>query len=231
MTAWDDVLPRCRRSTGSPSRSMSCGRACACCVRKRRGRAAFMCMSRGVMRHLLGAKGGKWFDARYEIKVQGGGSNLGNVKIVKKPILPAKTDKVSSELYKDLRAKTPSAAIRKAVNKDVVLPMKDPALPGLQVTKSLHADHIVPMKAITEMSGFSKLTFADQVKVLNYERNFQGLSEVANTSKGAKSFGEWVSYKKGGIDVDPAFRSSMIDKAAKLEPEIQQHITNLLLGY
>jgi hypothetical protein len=54
---------------------------------------------------------------------------------------------------------------------------------------------------------------------------------VANTSKGAKSNSEWVSYKKGGIDVDPAFRSSMIDKAAKLEPEIQQHITNLLSGY
>nr|WP_245229339.1 PAAR domain-containing protein [Pseudomonas sp. PvP025] len=33
----------------------------------------------------LGAKGGKWFDARYEIKVQGLGSNLGNVKIVPRP--------------------------------------------------------------------------------------------------------------------------------------------------
>jgi hypothetical protein len=32
----------------------------------------------------LGAKGGKWFDARYEIKVQGLGSNLGNLKIVPK---------------------------------------------------------------------------------------------------------------------------------------------------
>ncbi|MEX5695099.1 hypothetical protein ABFV48_27215, partial [Pseudomonas syringae] len=54
---------------------------------------------------------------------------------------------------------------------------------------------------------------------------------VANTSKGAKSNSEWVSYKKGGIDVDPAFRSSMIDKAAKLEPEIKKNITNLLSGY
>jgi hypothetical protein len=151
-----------------------------------------------------GRRGGKWFDTRYEIKVQGLGSNLGNVKTVKKPILPVKTDKVSPELYKALSAKTPSAAIRKAANKDVVLPMKDPALPGLQVTKSLHADHIVPMKTITEMNGFSKLTFADQINVLNYEKNFQGLSEVENTSKGARSFGEWVSYKKGGIDVDPA---------------------------
>ena len=32
----------------------------------------------------LGAKGGKWFDARYEIKTQGLGSNFGNVKIVPK---------------------------------------------------------------------------------------------------------------------------------------------------
>jgi hypothetical protein len=34
----------------------------------------------------LGAKGGKWFDARYEIKTQGSGSNFGNVKIV--PLRP-----------------------------------------------------------------------------------------------------------------------------------------------
>ncbi|AZG86878.1 type IV secretion protein Rhs [Pseudomonas syringae pv. pisi str. PP1] len=32
----------------------------------------------------LGAKGGKWFDTRYDIKVQGAGSNLGNLKITPK---------------------------------------------------------------------------------------------------------------------------------------------------
>ncbi|AHG43349.1 type IV secretion protein Rhs [Pseudomonas syringae CC1557] len=32
----------------------------------------------------LGGKGGKWFDARYEFKTQGLGSNFGNVKIVPK---------------------------------------------------------------------------------------------------------------------------------------------------
>lgn len=32
----------------------------------------------------LGAKGGKWFDTRYDIKVQGVGSNLGNLKITPK---------------------------------------------------------------------------------------------------------------------------------------------------
>jgi len=115
------------------------------------------------------------------------------------------------------------------VNQDVTLPMKDPALP--EVTKPLHADHIVPMEKFTEMEGFSRLTFEDQVKVLNYEPNFQGLSEVANASKGAKSFTEWELYKKGNIFVDPAFRSAMIDKAAKLESELQQYINGLLLGY
>ncbi len=179
----------------------------------------------------IGAKGGKAFDARYEFKSQGFGSNLGNVKLVKKPVLPPKSDKISPELYGELRSKTPSAAIRKAVNQNVTLPMKDPALPGLEVTKPLHADHIVPMKKITEMEGFSRLTFEDQVKVLNYEPNFQGLSEVANTSKGAKSFTEWELYKKGNISVDPAFRSAMMDKAAKLEPELQQYINGLILGY
>lgn len=37
--------------------------------------------------------------------------------------------------------------------------------------------------------------------------------------------------RKGNISVDPAFRSAMIDKAAKLESELQQYINGLLLGY
>ncbi|EPM61123.1 Rhs family protein [Pseudomonas syringae pv. actinidiae ICMP 19071] len=36
----------------------------------------------------LGAKGGKWFDARYEIKAQGLGSNLGNIKVQRRPTAP-----------------------------------------------------------------------------------------------------------------------------------------------
>ncbi|WP_323601736.1 hypothetical protein [Pseudomonas putida] len=87
------------------------------------------------------------------------------------------------------------------------------------------------MKKITEMESFSRLTFEGQVKVLNYEPNFQGLSEVANTSKGAKSFTEWELYKNGGISVDLAFRSAVIDKAAKLESELKQYINGLLLEY
>ena len=82
------------------------------------------------------------------------------------------------------------------MNKDVVLPMKDPALPGLEVTKPLHADHIVQMKTITEMKRFDKLTFEQQVEILNCKPSFHGLSETANTSRGAKTYSEWAQYKK-----------------------------------
>ncbi|PYD04877.1 hypothetical protein DND90_12900 [Pseudomonas syringae pv. maculicola] len=114
------------------------------------------------------------------------------------------------------------------VNKDVVLPMKDPALPGLNITKSLHADHIVPMKQITKMDGFNKLTFDNQLEVLNYKPNFAPLSETANTSRGAKTYEQWTSYKKGNIDVDPTFRNSMIERSNKLEIELQEKIYSLL---
>lgn len=177
----------------------------------------------------LGAKGGKWFDARYEVKIQGFGSNLGNVKITKRPTLPAPNSKgVTPKLYQKLRSRTPSKEIQSMVNKDVVLPMKDPALPGLNITKSLHADHIVPMKQITKMDGFNKLTFDNQLEVLNYKPNFAPLSETANTSRGAKTYEQWTSYKKGNIDVDPTFRNSMIERSNKLEIELQEKIYSLL---
>ena len=43
-----------------------------------------MALGGGLLGGGLGAKGGKWFDARYEIKTQGLGSNFGNVKVVPK---------------------------------------------------------------------------------------------------------------------------------------------------
>lgn len=42
----------------------------------------------------LGAKGGKWFDARYEIKTQGLGSNFGNVKIQRRAVPADEATKV-----------------------------------------------------------------------------------------------------------------------------------------
>jgi len=135
---------------------------------------------------------------------------------------------ISRALYDSLRKRTPSKAIRKVVNKNTpTLPYDDPALPKLKVTGKLEADHIVPMKTITEMNGFDKLSKADQVKVLNYENNFIGLSKTANTSKGAQSYSEWTEYKKMDMKVDPSFRQRMMQKENDMTIELQKYIDGL----
>jgi hypothetical protein len=104
----------------------------------------------------------------------------------------------------------------------------DPALPGLKITESLQADHLVSMKKITEMEGFPDLTFNNQLKVLNNPENFVGLSETANKSKGSKTFAEWTEYKKGNIKVDEQFRQMMIAREAEIQTKLQQQIKDLL---
>jgi uncharacterized Zn-binding protein involved in type VI secretion len=189
----------------------------------------------------LGAKAapGAWeFAQRVQVSVEPGtlGMNGGSVRVSLRPPATAAEPpveppaRVSASTYARLRAKTPSSAIQKQVNEGVTLPMPDRALPGLTVTKPLHADHIVSMKQITEMEGFARLSQEDQLAVLNNPRNFIGLSETANTSKGAKSFADWTEYKKGGIAVDPAFRQEMMQKEVDMAAELQQQIYNLLGG-
>ena len=58
--------------------------------------------------------------------------------------------------------------------------MNDPALPGKTITKPLQADHIVSMDKITRMEGFDKLTFEQQLEILNNPENFVGLSVMLN---------------------------------------------------
>ena len=135
---------------------------------------------------------------------------------------------LSKDDYAKLRKKTPPQAIRDMVNEGVTLPMDDPALPGLDIISTLHADHVVPMKEITQMPGFAELTEEHQLQVLNNKANFVGLSEIANTSKGAKSFEEWTEYKKLGIKVDEQFRQTMIKKADQMRPRLQGQIAQLL---
>lgn len=136
--------------------------------------------------------------------------------------------KISDEQYSKLRKKTPDSNARKTVNKNFKKGMPDEALPGQIVDKPLHADHIVSMDRITKMDGFEKLSEVDQIKLLNYQENFVGLSEIANKSKGAKSFSEWTEYKKLNIKVSDEFRVKMILQENHLEIQIQQKIKELL---
>ncbi len=142
---------------------------------------------------------------------------------------PKKPKRISQDLYERLRTKTPSRSIQKMVNKGQIFPQPDPALPGLTIDGPLQADHIVPMKRIVEMPGFSDLGEENMLKVLNNPDNFVGLSEIANKSKGALSFEEWTEYKKLGIPADEGFRQSMITKEQQLIPQLRAQIQQLLI--
>lgn len=83
------------------------------------------------------------------------------------------------------------------------------------------------MDKIVQMEGFEKLTEAQQLQVLNHERNFVGLSESANTSKGAKTFEEWTEHKGLGIKVDESFRQKMMSQGREAESELQNLIKRL----
>ena len=54
------------------------------------------------------------------------------------------------------------------------------------------------MKNIAKMENFDKLTKEQQLKVLNNEENFLGLSEAANKSKGLNLIliGQFIRKKK-----------------------------------
>ena len=83
------------------------------------------------------------------------------------------------------------------------------------------------MKKVVRMDGFDKLGFEKQLEVLNNSDNFIGLTKVANTSKGEKTYEERIIYKKGGILVNPVFRSDMMRREKEMEVKLQNQIYNL----
>jgi hypothetical protein len=141
-------------------------------------------------------------------------------------------DKISKGQYDKLRSKTPSTAMQKAVNQGEPVatpqnPVPDKFLPGMYRTGPLHADHIVPMKDIVNMPGFSTLTEANQANVSNMNSNFVGLSESANKSKGVKSFAEWTEHKKSGTKVDKTQRKRMMQREKEEKEELKKLIEEL----
>ncbi|WP_269732676.1 hypothetical protein [Bacillus cereus] len=140
--------------------------------------------------------------------------------------------RISKELYDELRDGTPTAKLREKVNEGIEdkIGTPDPALPGKYITDRLQADHIVSIKNIEKMEIFYKLTKEQQLKVLNNEENFLGLSEAANKSKGSKSYSDWTIYKKEKIEVDPKFREEMIKKEKELEMKLQKQIDDFVEG-
>ena len=133
---------------------------------------------------------------------------------------------ISKKEYNSLRKKTPSQEIRDHVN-NVDGEKFDPIY-GYPV-ETLEADHIVSMKEITEMDGFSSLSDVDKVEVLNLEDNFMGLGKPTNSSKGAKTWSDWQGHSKLG-DIPAEIREKMIalesEARTKLQNEIFRRLKN-----
>ncbi|MGZ9501596.1 DNA/RNA non-specific endonuclease [Staphylococcus epidermidis] len=143
-----------------------------------------------------------------------------------------KVQKMSKKTLKKLRRTTPSVEIRKEINKDLKnkLGQPDPAIPGKFITDTLEADHIVPFKEITKMDNIEKLSYDEIKEILNYRKNFIGLSKIANASKSSKSYQEWTVYRKENLPIKKKFREKMIEKENFLYDEIQQKINELAKG-
>ncbi|MHA6533126.1 HNH endonuclease [Paenibacillus sp. BAC0078] len=141
--------------------------------------------------------------------------------------------RIPDEEYDILREQTPTQELRDRVNKghDKKSITKDEVLPGKTFKGAIEADHIVSMDRITRMEGFGDLTEAQKLAVLNNTENFIGLSKSANTSKQSKTFEEWTHYKKGKkgeIEVNPEFRSKMIQIERELERKLQKQIDDFV---
>ena len=113
---------------------------------------------------------------------------------------------ISKSEYKNLRRKTPNNEIRNMVNLDG--PKVDPIY-GYEVDR-FEADHIVSMKEITEIDGFSRLSKEQQIEILNLKDNFVGLGKSTNSSKGAYSWADWKGHSKMG-DVPINVRIQMLE--------------------
>lgn len=77
------------------------------------------------------------------------------------------------------------------------------------------------------MENFEKLTYEQQLEIVNYKENFDGLSRSANASKNNKTYEEWQYYKQGKpeeVEINPKFRSEMIEKSKVLETKLQDEI-------
>jgi 5-methylcytosine-specific restriction endonuclease McrA len=60
---------------------------------------------------------------------------------------------------------------------------------------NLAADHVVPLKIISQMPGFACLSLDDQKKIANEKENFVGLCTSCNSSKRDKLWARWKGVK------------------------------------
>jgi hypothetical protein len=124
-------------------------------------------------------------------------------------------------LYQKVRAATPRTAAAEA---KLRLAKGHDQVSGLP-SANLQVDHIVPVREITSMPGFDKLTWEEQIRIVDKSENLAAMDGSANASKGARSWEEWPQASE--YYPDPAVRAKMIAKEQELRVKIQSEIAEL----
>jgi len=129
-----------------------------------------------------------------------------------KPCKKSCAKKPDKERAKKLRRKSPTSAARESVNKQSP---KVCAACGCKPNR-LAADHIVPLKIISQMPGFACMSKQDQEKVANTPQNYVGLCTSCNSSKSAKLWHTWKGNKAKGLDWQSDIYKETREKARKI---------------
>lgn len=128
--------------------------------------------------------------------------------------------------YEKVRKKTPSRSVKKSVN--AASPKKCAACGGAAL--SLAADHIVPLKVISQMPGFACLSEDNQKAIANEPSNFVGLCTSCNSSKCDKMWFRWSGVKSKGIKFPPEVSSAAQKTSGNLIHNLKQAIASKPCG-
>jgi hypothetical protein len=93
-------------------------------------------------------------------------------------------------LYEVMRAGSPSYKSRSLILREAG--QRDAVTGVLPRSGALDVDHVVPLNEIVRMPGFDKLKLDRQLEIVNDVKNLRAIDNLANRSRGDRSWAEWV---------------------------------------
>jgi hypothetical protein len=97
-----------------------------------------------------------------------------------------------------------------------------------QKTNNISVDHLVSIKKISGLPGFDRLSWEDQLAIVNTPRNLVAMDGSANSSKGADSWEDWANA--AAFYPDAQVRNAMVAREKEVLKEIQDRIATSRKG-
>lgn len=124
-------------------------------------------------------------------------------------------------LYEIMRAASPSYKSRSLVLREAG---RRDAVTGLAPRSgSLDVDHVVPLNEIIRMPGFDKLRPERQLEIVNDVKNLRAMDNLANRSRGNRSWSEWPQALV-------YYDAAAIARMRALEDELRTYLAGRILA-